>query len=101
MHARRWTQSGESVHQLDPTDQIVNLGLTQFYTPLQSEIRARSEMASGSLVFAGLRKQTVSSIKSYEAIDICWIEEASVVKAGVACLILLPERYVNPVLRSG
>jgi phage terminase large subunit len=40
-------------------------------------------------VFAGLRKQTVSSIKSYEAIDICWIEEASVVSRR-SLTILLP-----------
>ena len=75
----------ESVHQL-LTDQIVSLGLTQFYTPLQSEIRG----ANGTeFVFAGLRKQTVSSIKSYEAIDICWIEEASVVSRR-SLTILLP-----------
>jgi phage terminase large subunit len=75
----------ESVHQL-LTDQIVNLGLEDFYTPLQSEVRG----ANGTeFVFAGLRKQTVSSIKSYEAIDICWIEEASVVSRR-SLTILLP-----------
>jgi phage terminase large subunit len=75
----------ESVHQL-LTDQIVNLGLEKFYTPLQSEVRG----ANGTeFVFAGLRKQTVSSIKSYEAIDICWIEEASVVSRR-SLTILLP-----------
>ena len=56
----------ESVHQL-LSDQIVNLGLEKFYNALQSEVRG----ANGTeFVFAGLRKQTVSSIKSYEAIDI-------------------------------
>jgi phage terminase large subunit len=75
----------ESVHQL-LTDQIVRLGLEKFYTPLQSEIRG----ANGTeFVFAGLRKQTVSSIKSYEAIDICWIEEAAVVSKR-SLTILLP-----------
>ena len=75
----------ESVHQL-LTDQIVRLGLEKFYTPLQSEIRG----ANGTeFVFAGLRKQTVSSIKSYEAIDICWIEEAAVVSRR-SLTILLP-----------
>ena len=75
----------ESVHQL-LTDQIVNLGLERFYTPLQSEIRGKN---GTEFVFAGLRKQTVSSIKSYEAIDICWIEEASVVSRR-SLTILLP-----------
>lgn len=75
----------ESVHQL-LTDQIVRLGLERFYTPLQSEIRG---LNGAEFVFAGLRKQTVSSIKSYEAIDICWIEEASVVSRR-SLTILLP-----------
>jgi len=75
----------ESVHQL-LTDQIVNLGLEDFYTPLQSEIRGKN---GTEFVFAGLRKQTVSSIKSYEALDICWIEEASVVSRR-SLTILLP-----------
>lgn len=75
----------ESVHQL-LTDQIVNFGLEKFYTPLQSEIRGRN---GAEFVFAGLRKQTVSSIKSYEAIDICWVEEASVVSRR-SLTILLP-----------
>lgn len=75
----------ESVHQL-LSDQIVRLGLDQFYTPLQSEIRGKN---GTEFVFAGLRKQTVSSIKSYEAIDICWIEEASVVSRR-SLTILLP-----------
>jgi len=75
----------ESVHQL-LTDQIVALGLENFYTPLQSEVRGKN---GTEFVFAGLRKQTVSSIKSYEAIDICWIEEASVVSRR-SLTILLP-----------
>lgn len=75
----------ESVHQL-LTDQIVNLGLENFYTPLQSEIRGKN---GAEFVFAGLRKQTVSSIKSYESLDICWIEEASVVSRR-SLTILLP-----------
>lgn len=75
----------ESVHQL-LSDQIARLGLDDFYQVLQSEIRG----ANGTeFVFAGLRKQTVSSLKSYEAIDICWIEEASVVSRR-SLTILLP-----------
>ena len=75
----------ESVHQL-LTDQIRLLGLEDFYNALQSEIRG---LNGTEFVFAGLRKQTVSSIKSYEAIDICWIEEASVVSRR-SLTILLP-----------
>ena len=75
----------ESVHQL-LTDQIRLLGLEDFYNALQSEIRG---LNGSEFVFAGLRKQTVSSIKSYEAIDICWIEEASVVSRR-SLTILLP-----------
>jgi phage terminase large subunit len=75
----------ESVHQL-LTDQIVRLGLESFYTPLQSEIRGKN---GTEFVFCGLRKQTVSSIKSYEAIDIFWGEEASTVSRR-SLTILLP-----------
>jgi phage terminase large subunit len=75
----------ESVHQL-LSDQIGNLGLEDFYKVLQSEVRG---INGTEFVFAGLRKQTVSSIKSYEAIDICWIEEASVVSRR-SLTILLP-----------
>jgi phage terminase large subunit len=75
----------ESVHQL-LTDQISNLGLDDFYKPLQSEIRG---LNGTEFVFAGLRKQTVGSLKSYEAIDICWVEEASVVSRR-SLTILLP-----------
>jgi phage terminase large subunit len=75
----------ESVHQL-LSDQIARLGLDDFYRVLQSEIRG---MNGTEFVFAGLRKQTVSSLKSYEAIDICWIEEASVVSRR-SLTILLP-----------
>src|SRR6185437_16051048 len=75
----------ESVHQL-LSDQISNLGLDDFYKVLQSEIRG---VNGTEFVFAGLRKQTVGSLKSYEAIDICWIEEASVVSRR-SLTILLP-----------
>ncbi len=77
----------ESVHQT-LGDQISRLGLDDFYTVLQSEIRG-PESHRTEFVFAGLRKQTVSSLKSYEAIDICWIEEASVVSRR-SLTILLP-----------
>lgn len=62
----------ESVHRL-LGDQIEALGLGGFYEVLESEIRGRN----GSLfVFAGLQNHTVESIKSYEGVDVVWIEEA-------------------------
>lgn len=77
----------ESVHQL-LSDQIGRLGLGDFYRVLQSEIRG-PESHPTEFVFCGLRKQTVSSIKSYEAIDIFWGEEASTVSRR-SLTILLP-----------
>jgi phage terminase large subunit len=77
----------ESVHQL-LSDQIGRLGLGDFYSVLQSEIRG-PEGHRTEFVFAGLRKQTVSSLKSYEAIDIFWGEEASTVSRR-SLSILLP-----------
>jgi phage terminase large subunit len=77
----------ESVHQL-LSDQIGRLGLGDFYQVLQSEIRG-PETHRTEFVFAGLRKQTVSSLKSYEAIDIFWGEEASTVSRR-SLTILLP-----------
>jgi phage terminase large subunit len=77
----------ESVHQV-LSDQIGRLGLGDFYSILQSEIRG-PESHKTEIVFCGLRKQTVSSIKSYEGIDIFWGEEASTVSRR-SLTILLP-----------
>jgi phage terminase large subunit len=65
----------DSVHKL-LTDQIQALDLGYFYTVLQSEIRGINET---SFIFAGLADHTVESIKSYEGVDIVWVEEAQVV----------------------
>lgn len=65
----------DSVHRL-LCDQITLLGLDGFYSTLETEIRG----ANGTLfVFSGLAQHTVASIKSFEGIDICWIEEAQTV----------------------
>lgn len=65
----------DSVHRL-LSDQIQAMGLGQFYEVLDTEIRERN----GSLfLFAGLANHTVESIKSYEAVDIVWVEEAQTV----------------------
>lgn len=62
----------QSVHTL-LNDQIQALGLGAFYEVLEAEIRGKN----GSLfTFTGLASNTVESIKSFEGVDICWIEEA-------------------------
>lgn len=62
----------DSVHKL-LSDQIEALGLSRFYTVLQSRI----EGANGtSFSFDGI-KNNVNKIKSYEGIDICWVEEGN------------------------
>lgn len=65
----------QSVHQL-LEDKIKALGLEGFYTVLDTEIRG----ANGTLiVFRGLSNETADSLKSIEAIDICWVEEAQTI----------------------
>jgi phage terminase large subunit len=62
----------DSVHRL-LSDQIDGMGLGHFYTVLETEIRGKN----GTLfLFSGLSNQTSDSIKSFEGIDICWMEEA-------------------------
>ena len=62
----------DSVHRL-LSDQIQALGLGAHYEITQTEIRCPS---TGSLfVFAGLAQHTVESVKSFEGMDIAWIEE--------------------------
>jgi phage terminase large subunit len=65
----------DSVHRL-LSDQIQALGLGASFDVLESEIRGKN----GSLfLFAGLSQHTVESIKSFEGVDICWLEEAQVI----------------------
>ncbi len=62
----------DSVHRL-LRDQIVKLGMEAFFEVLETEIRG----ANGSLfLFTGLQSHTVDSIKSFEGVDIVWVEEA-------------------------
>lgn len=62
----------DSVHRL-LSDTIARLGLESFFEVLEAEIRGRN----GSLfVFTGLQQHTVDSIKSFEGVDIVWVEEA-------------------------
>lgn len=62
----------QSVHQL-LRDQITAMGLDSFYQVLETEIRGRNGTL---LLFAGLSDLTADSIKSFEGVDIVWIEEA-------------------------
>ncbi len=62
----------DSVHRL-LKDKIIKLGLTEFYEVTDTEIRGRN----GTLfLFSGLQSHTVDSIKSFEGVDIVWVEEA-------------------------
>ena len=65
----------QSVHTL-LNDQIQSLGLGKAYEVTEAEIRGRN----GTLFsFAGLATHTVESIKSFEGVDVCWVEEAQTV----------------------
>ena len=65
------TSIRDSVHKL-LCDQIEALGLLGFYEITQTSIRGRN---GTEFSFVGL-KNNVSNIKSYEGVDICWVEEA-------------------------
>jgi phage terminase large subunit len=62
----------ESVHRL-LKDQITALGMDSDFDVLETEIRCKN---GGGFVFTGLQSHTVDSIKSFEAVDIVWVEEA-------------------------
>lgn len=65
----------ESVHKL-LKDQIVLMGLEDHLEAQETRIIG----ANGSEIsFAGIRQQGVNNLKSFEGVDICWVEEAQVV----------------------
>jgi len=64
----------DSVHRL-LADQIAAMGLAEEYEIQRTTIIGRNGTTFG---FEGLR-HNVTSIKSYEGADICWVEEASTV----------------------
>jgi phage terminase large subunit len=65
----------DSVHQL-LSDQIKTMGLSEFYQVLETEIRGKN----GTLfLFSGLAQHTVTTIKSFEGVTRCWVEEAQTV----------------------
>lgn len=65
----------QSVHQL-LKDQITDLGFDYLFEVTENVIRCKN---GSEFYFTGLAQHTSASIKSYEGIDICWLEEASTV----------------------
>ena len=65
----------ESVHKL-LKDQIDLLGLNAFFDVQESKILGKN---GSDFAFVGIRQQNITNIKSFEAVDICWVEEAQVV----------------------
>ena len=65
------TSIRDSVHKL-LSDQIIAMGLVDFYEITQNAIRGKN---GTEFSFVGL-KNNVANIKSYEGCDICWVEEA-------------------------
>ena len=70
------TSIKDSVHKL-LRDQIINMGLTYFYEVVDRTIRGKN---GSEFNFVGL-KNNVANVKSYEGVDICWVEEAQSVSA--------------------
>ena len=70
--AREFQNSiGQSVHKL-LSDQIIALKLESFYEITQNSIRGKN---GTEFAFVGL-KNNVTNIKSFEGVDLCWVEEA-------------------------
>lgn len=68
------TSIRDSVHKL-LCDQIELLGLSTFYEITQNSIRGKN---GTEFAFVGL-KNNIANVKSFEGIDICWVEEAQTV----------------------
>lgn len=62
----------DSVHRL-LCDQIENLGLSGFYDTTDHSISGKN---GTEFIYSGLRNLDASKIKSFEGIDIAWIEES-------------------------
>lgn len=73
--AREFQNSiSESVHAL-LSDQISSLGLSDFYSTQNNKVIGRN---GTEFYFAGLR-HNITKIKSFEGVDVCWVEEAQTV----------------------
>ncbi|TAK84212.1 MAG: PBSX family phage terminase large subunit [Betaproteobacteria bacterium] len=62
----------DSVHLL-LSDQIEHLGLKSFFQVQETHISGTN---GSEFLFAGLRQQDAGKIKSFEGVDIAWVEEA-------------------------
>lgn len=65
----------ESVHRL-LKDQIELMGLSGLFEVQETRIVGKN---GSDFAFAGIRQQGVTNLKSFEGVDICWVEEAQVV----------------------
>ena len=68
------TSMKDSVHKL-LSDQIDDLGMSSFYEITQASIRGKN---GTEFSFVGLKNNT-ANVKSFEGVDICWVEEAQTV----------------------
>jgi len=68
------TSMRDSVHKL-LTDQITAMGMVSLFEITQNSIRGKN---GSEFSFVGL-KNNVANVKSYEGVDICWVEEAQTV----------------------
>jgi phage terminase large subunit len=65
----------QSVHKL-LKDQVDLLGLSSRYRVLETEIRGKN---GTEFSFTGLSTLTADTIKSYEGVDVCWVEEGQAI----------------------
>lgn len=65
----------ESVHKL-LKDQIAAMGLDVHFEVQETRILG---VNGSEFSFAGIRQQGVTNLKSFEGVDVCWVEEAQVV----------------------
>ena len=65
----------ESVHRL-LSDQIGLMGLGGFFEIQSTKIIGRN---GSDFSFAGIRQQSIANLKSFEGVDICWVEEGQAV----------------------
>lgn len=87
----------DSVHTL-LSDIIKRHGLD--YTIKTSEIIHNK--TGSSIIFVGLREQGINNIKSYEGIDICWVEEAqSLSKKSIDYLVPTIRKKNSKIILSG
>jgi phage terminase large subunit len=65
----------ESVHRL-LKDTIGRLGVEELFDVQETKIVG---VNGSDFAFAGIRQQGVANLKSFEGVDVCWVEEAQVV----------------------